>query len=77
MFRGYSGNPNTDKEVQGIFVIFEQKLRKIQLMKVCGVRKCWKARVLGAGKFTVETDFRIDSKSKCRKAKRLSFGGLV
>lgn len=58
-------------------VIFGQKLRKIQFMKLCSVRKCWKAKILGVGRFTPEIDFRIDSRSKFRKGRRLSLGGLV
>lgn len=72
----YSGNPNTEREIQGNFVIFGQKLRTILLMKVCGVRKYWKARVLGAERSAAETDFRRDSRSKCRKTRRLSLGTL-
>lgn len=74
MFRTYSGNPNSEKEMQGSFVIFGKKLRKMWFMMVCSVRKCWEARVLGTRRFTAETDFRIDSRSKCRKGRRLSLG---
>ena len=45
-------------------------------MKVCSVRKCWKARVLGAGKFTVETDFRIDPGQNAGKLGGCHLGAL-
>lgn len=74
LFRGYSGTLNTEKEMQDNFLLFGQILRKMKLMNMCSVRKCWKPRVLGAGRFTAVTDFRIYSRSKCRKARGLSLG---
>lgn len=74
LFSAYLGNPNTVKEMQGSSDTFGQKLRKIWLMKVCAMRKCWKARILGTRRFSAETDFIVDSKSRCRKAKGLLLG---
>lgn len=63
--------------MQDNFLIFGQILRKIKLMNMCSVRKCWQPRVLGAGRFTAVTDFRIYSRSKCRKARGLSLGAPI
>lgn len=74
LFRGYSGSPNTKKEMEGNFVIFGQKLRKIIDPEGVQCEKMLEIQGLGTGKFTAETDSRKDSRSKCRKARRLSPG---
>lgn len=58
--KGYLATLTLKRRYRTISAIFAQKLRQILLIKVCNMKKCWVARVFGAGRFTAKTDSNID-----------------